>query len=142
MPTAVDSSVLIAAVSSWHEDHERCLGALDSLLAEPPVVLPQHALIESYSVLTRLPAPHRLAPETAHALLERTLSGVTEIAALPPEASWHFLDDLRDTETAGGAVYDALIVHCAIAAGADRILTLNTRHFERLRQSEVDVVEA
>lgn len=140
MPTAIDTSVLIAAVSSWHEAHERCLHAVDTVLAEPPVLLSQHVLTESYSVLTRLPAPHRLAPKTVLALLEDTLSGVAEIVSLPPEATWAFLTDLAHGEVAGGGTYDAFILRSVVAGGADRILTLNGRHFERLAPAGVEVV--
>lgn len=140
MPTAIDTSVLIAAVSSWHEAHERCLNAVDSILAEPPVLLSQHVLTESYSVLTRLPSPHRLAPRTALSLLEETLSGVAEVVCLPPNATWHLLTGLTNADVAGGATHDAFILHSAVAGGADRILTLNDRHFERLAPAGIEVV--
>lgn len=32
----------------------------------------------------------------------------------------------------GGTVYDALIAHCALKAGADEIYTWNIRHYEML----------
>lgn len=51
---AVDSSVVIAAFASWHRSHEAARQALDR---RPQVV--GHAVAESYSVLTRLPPPHR-----------------------------------------------------------------------------------
>jgi len=132
--TAVDTSVLVAALVDWHDEHERARRALDRALADPPVVVPQHALLEAYSVLTRLPAPHRLSPSTAVDLLEQTLRGAADLPVLPPEDAWTFLAHLRDQDVAGGTSYDALIVESADRAGARTILTLNRRHFERLTQ--------
>ncbi len=50
---AVDTSVVVAAFASWHEGH-----ASAATLARRPRV-PAHVLLETYSVLTRLPPPHR-----------------------------------------------------------------------------------
>ncbi len=52
-----DTSVVIAGLSSWHPDHDL---ARPVLADKPPILA--HVLSESYSVLTRLPAPRRLDP--------------------------------------------------------------------------------
>ena len=49
-----DTSLVVAAYASWHEQHEPARRALDSGLR-----LIDHCALETYSVLTRLPAPHR-----------------------------------------------------------------------------------
>ena len=51
---AVDTSVVVAAFASWHQGHTSATAAL----ARRPRV-PAHVLLETYSVLTRLPPPHR-----------------------------------------------------------------------------------
>ena len=51
---AADTSLVVAAFASWHEKHERARRALDSGLR-----LIEHCALETYSVLTRLPPPHR-----------------------------------------------------------------------------------
>ena len=53
---AADTSLVIAAFASWHEHHEAARSALDSGLR-----LIDHCALETYSVLTRLPPPHRAA---------------------------------------------------------------------------------
>jgi predicted nucleic acid-binding protein len=138
--TAVDTSVIIAALQEWHDDHPRCVAALDEALATPPIVLPAATLIESYSVLTRLPAPHRLRPSVARRLLTETFRDRAELAP-GPEDAWSFLAGLAETAVTGGAVYDAVILHSAAAAGADRIFTLNLRHFARLAPEGLEVAE-
>lgn len=54
---AVDSSVVIAAFATWHEYH---VIARKAMTARPRLIA--HAAVESYSVLTRLPPPHRASP--------------------------------------------------------------------------------
>ncbi|MCA1779881.1 MAG: hypothetical protein LC637_10995 [Xanthomonadaceae bacterium] len=39
----------------------------------------------------------------------------------------------------GGAVYDALIVESALAAGADEIVTWNVNHFQRAAADRLKV---
>jgi hypothetical protein len=51
---AADTSLVVAAFASWHESHDSARRALDSRLR-----LIEHCALETYSVLTRLPHPHR-----------------------------------------------------------------------------------
>ena len=60
---AVDSSVVIAAFATWHEHH----GIAEATASRPRLIA--HAAIESYSVLTRLPPPHRAHPSIAHTFI-------------------------------------------------------------------------
>ena len=138
---AVDTSVLIAALQAWHPEHERSVRALNAALAEPPVIVPFHALLETYSVLTRLPRRLRLSPDTAVTLLERTLRGNVEVPGLEHDAAFALLRSFRDRDIAGGAVYDAWIAESASRAGAASILTLNRQHFDRLSPEGLAAVE-
>lgn len=139
--TALDTSVVVAAAQAWHEEHERALDAVGRALEEPPVVLPLHALIEAYSVLTRMPRPLRMSPANAFDLLDRTFRGKAEIASLEGEAGFDLLAGFRDREIAGGTVYDALIAEAAHRAGARSLVTLNRQHFERLAPEGLEIVE-
>ena len=56
------------------------------LTAGDRLVVAAHALVEAYAVLTRLPAPHRLAPADAWALLAANFVSGAEIAALSGSA--------------------------------------------------------
>lgn len=51
-----DTSLVVAAFASWHEKHAPARSALDEGLG-----LVDHCALETYSVLTRLPPPHRAA---------------------------------------------------------------------------------
>jgi len=113
---AVDTSVVVAAFASWHEAHRQCA----QLLARRPR-LPAHALIESYSVLTRLPAPHRAAASiVAEFLADRFPQ---RPLVLPAGSLSAFVAGAAAAALTGGAVYDALIAATAKHASS----TLYTR---------------
>ncbi len=77
--TALDTSVIIAGRLRWHKFHSRARPALEAALdSENPVILPAHALVEAYSVLTRLPPPRRLTAEQTSAMLTESLRPMVE----------------------------------------------------------------
>jgi predicted nucleic acid-binding protein len=127
--TAVDSSVIIAALLSWHEFHGRALHALGKLISAGVLLVPFPALIESYSVMTRLPSPHRLRPEIAYQLLHESFSE-SRVVGLPAGNAWMVLGDYVAADISGGRVYDAVIASAAIGAHASELLTFNPRDFE------------
>ena len=141
MATALDTSVIVAALQSWHKHHTAAQAAVhDCLSSGEDVLLPGRALLESFSVMTRLPVPHRLAPDIALTLLEKTFKDSVQGINLAAEDHWSLLRDLSDRGTFGGAVYDADIIECSRKAGADRIVTLNAKHFERLTPKSMKIV--
>ena len=107
---AADSSLIVAAFASWHEKHEVARRALD---AGTRVI--EHCALETYSVLTRLPAPHRAAGEVVRDFLHARLK--RPALRLSREAYRAFLLELPD-HAIGGAVYDALVAATAAQHGA------------------------
>lgn len=129
---AIDSSVLVAALLSWHEQHERAARALSRAMeSKGDVIIPVHALIEVYAVITRLPAPHRIAPSDAIALIQDNFSA-NPLASLRSDAVFPLLRRLAAEGLGGGITYDAIILHAAEEAGATSLLTLNERDYQRL----------
>jgi predicted nucleic acid-binding protein len=116
---AVDTSVVVAGFASWHEDHE----AAASVLARKPR-LPAHVLIETFSVLTRLPAPHRAPAGLVVAFLSERFSAA--LLTLSAAAYRGVLESAVAAGLIGGAVYDALIAETAKRAGA-QLLTRDRR---------------
>jgi predicted nucleic acid-binding protein len=111
---AADTSVVVAAFASWHEQHAPARRALDAGLR-----LVDHCALESYSVLTRLPAPHRSAPalvlEFLDARFPRPWLCLTE-------ATYHaFIKALPARGISGGASYDALVAATAVACDAELV---------------------
>ena len=110
---AIDSNVIVAALLDWHENHDRARTALEKALRSNTIVLPIHALIESYSVMTRLPAPFRLDANSARTVLERTFRNRAKLARLRSRSCWPWLDAAADRNVAGGRIYDSLILESA-----------------------------
>jgi len=140
--TALDTSVIVAALLTWHEAHEPALRALVAAAASrrARLLVPAPALVEAYAVMTRLPAPHRVAPADALDLLAGSFQRRADVVALGDAETWQFLHETGGRGVAGGRTYDALIVRCAVKGGAVRLLTLDRRDFERLDLAGIELI--
>ncbi|MGH2443558.1 MAG: PIN domain-containing protein [Chloroflexota bacterium] len=138
----IDTSCMVAVLCAWHEHHERATRAIEQRLDEgQTLVVAAPGLIEAYAVLTRLPPPHRLSPSNSGALLTANfMNDGVEVAALGIDRYARLLGGAARRGIAGGAIYDAVIVACALAAGIDALLTFNQRQFHLLAAREVDIV--
>ena len=111
-----DTSVVIPAIVSSHEHHDR----VNHAIGRRVVRLPWHASLEAYSVLTRLPGDARLSPADAALVLSERFG---EAVVLADADAKLLVGQLAQLRIAGGAVYDALIAMTATKAGG----TLLTR---------------
>jgi len=116
---AADTSLVVAAFASWHQAHERARRALDGGLA-----LVEHCALETYSVLTRLPPPHRASGSIVREFLAARFPG--PFLRLSASAYRDFVLALPDRQVAGGAAYDALVAATAVAHDAE-LLTCDRR---------------
>ncbi|MGH3665844.1 MAG: PIN domain-containing protein [Egibacteraceae bacterium] len=116
---AVDTSVVVAALAAWHEGHTT---SRETVQRRPRLIA--HVALETYSVLTRLPPPHRVSPAVVHAYLLRQFP--EPWLTLAAEEHRSLLDTLHRRGVGGGAVYDALVAATAVAAGAT-LLTRDVR---------------
>lgn len=111
---AADSSLVVAAFASWHERHEPARRLLDGGLR-----LVEHCALESYSVLTRLPAPHRSPGNLVRDFLVARFPdsplrlGVAEFRK--------FLLGLPEQRVTGGSTYDALVAATAASHDAELV---------------------
>ncbi|HEY2967986.1 MAG TPA: type II toxin-antitoxin system VapC family toxin [Casimicrobiaceae bacterium] len=111
---AADTSVVIAAFASWHESHEAARRALDGGLR-----LIEHCALETYSVLTRLPPPHRTSGAVVREfLLTRFPQPFLQLSA---RAYKDFILGLPDHGVTGGTAYDALVAATAAGCGAELV---------------------
>jgi predicted nucleic acid-binding protein len=139
--TALDTSVIVAALLGWHEDHERANRAVaEAIAGRERLVLPVPALIESYSAMTRLPRGYRVSPRDAVDLLRGAFEERAVLVALREGMPFSLISECAEAGIAGGAVHDAEILRCAREAGARRLLTLNARDFERFDPCGVEIV--
>jgi toxin FitB len=100
------------------------------------IALAGHALVETYSVLTRLPGDIRLAGDDAAELLAARF---TAPLLLSPEATRHLPDTLSRLGIVGGAVYDALVAMAALEHGAP-LATRDARARDTYERIGVDIV--
>ena len=104
---AVDTSIVVAAFASWHEHHQAARKIVDE-----GVRLIDHCALEAYSVLTRLPPPHRCAADVVRDYLR--LNFTSAHLHLDAESFKHFVLQLPDHAVLGGAAYDALVAATAV----------------------------
>jgi len=109
---AIDTSVLVAGFASWHEGHKTAR----EILRERPR-LPAHVAVEGYSVLTRLPPPHRVPASLIGTFLSEQFK--EPLLLLTDAALRHLLGALPDMGVTGGSVYDAVVAATALEAGSE-----------------------
>lgn len=120
MKITADTSVIVAAFASWHEHHgvaRTAIGRVDVVVA--------HCLLETYSVLTRLPAPHRMTSDTASEYLQLAF-GKHSVVALSADEQRDLVGVCAAHGIAGGAIYDGVIA-AACARANLKLLTLDGR---------------
>jgi predicted nucleic acid-binding protein len=108
---AADTSTVVAAFASWHALHDAARRELDRGLD-----LIEHCALETYSVLTRLPPPHRVRADIVRDFLDSRFQ--QPFLRVPPEAYRQFVLELPTRGVVGGAAYDALV---AVTAATNRI---------------------
>jgi len=132
---------MVAAVSSWHEHHERAINEIQSRLKKKQrMIVAAHSLIEAYAVLTRLPAPHRISAKDARTILQANFVGNVRTIALGASEYRSLLDFASGAGISGGRVYDALIAATARQGRAQTLVTFNGPHFEGLAAEDLQIV--
>jgi predicted nucleic acid-binding protein len=127
----VDTSVAVALVVADHQHHASTATAV----GRRRLGLAGHAAFETYSVLTRLPAPLRRRPEVVAELLATGFPG-TKYLSVPGHRS--LLDRLASSQLGGGSVYDALVGAAAAEHGLP-LLTRDRRAADTYRAIDVAV---
>ena len=111
--TLVDTSIVVAAFASWHEQHSAADRVVDGNAR-----LVAHCALEAFCVLTRLPPPHRVAAPLVRDFLAARFPD--PYVVLDGAGYQTLILRLVETGISGGAAYDAVIA--ATARAADDIL--------------------
>lgn len=101
-PLLLDTSAAIALVQPNHAKHPKVRAAVRGR----DLGLSGHAEWETYSVLTRLPAPQRLTPTTALRLIRANFPHTKH---LPVSRAASALEELIQLDLSGGSTYDSLV---------------------------------
>ena len=111
----VDTSVVVGALTLADESvRAECEKALRSSPA--PIA---HVFLETYSVLTRLPAPLRMTGMQAGTFLSQAFP--KSPLAIGPDENRKLLDVLMHEHIIGGSTYDALIAFTSVKHSAQLI---------------------
>ncbi|MCL2653652.1 MAG: type II toxin-antitoxin system VapC family toxin [Propionibacteriaceae bacterium] len=113
---AVDTSVAVPLLLRTHPDHAAVLAWADG----KQLSLAGHAAVETYSVLTRLPAGARASNGDVVRVMDDSFA---EVIVLPTQLTRTVHRHIATFGISGGAVYDALVGLAAKENG----LTLATR---------------
>jgi predicted nucleic acid-binding protein len=105
--TLTDTSVAVALVVVDHEHHDE----IASRVGSKRLGLAGHAAFETFSVLTRLPAPVRRSAPVVARILHATFPTTR---FLGEDAAATLLAELATLGISGGATYDALVGAAAV----------------------------
>jgi predicted nucleic acid-binding protein len=137
----LDTSILVAAVVEAHPMHSVALPWLQRAQAKSDAgLVAAHSVAELYAVLTTLPLRPRIAPSIAVQVIERDVLDILEVIPLSGDDYRAVIKSLSEMGIGGGVTYDALIVHAAIKAGAEQIVTLNQADFQRIAPDLADCI--
>ena len=130
MKILFDTSILIAAFVESHPKHKSALSFLMRAKNKDfELLVPSHTILEIYSVLTSAPFRPRITPKIAKQLIDNNIKNIAKIIYLTDKDYFKIIERMSTSNFAGGIVYDAIIVECALISKADEILTLNSKDF-------------
>ena len=124
-----DTTVLVAAMVEDESRHEACARALE---AADNGHASLHSLGECYATLTGGRLGVQIPASDAVRLIHYNLHERLSFVSLSSAEYFRLLDHAGPAGARGGAIYDLLLLACARKANADRIYTLNERHFAAL----------
>ncbi len=133
MNACFDTSTLVAALLQQHPHHTIAFPRLKAV--HDGTIhghLTTHGLAELFATLTALPLKPRLLPNDVQRLIRNS---VMDHFTLIPLGAQEYQDAMALTvakNLSSGAIYDALHLVGARAAGCAALFTLNLRHFQAL----------
>jgi predicted nucleic acid-binding protein len=126
----LDTSVLVA---TFYADHEHHSPSIDRFLrhGKKDACCGAHSLAEVYATLTGMPGKRRVSGDEALLFLGNIRERLTLID-LDAEEYFLMIESAARSGLASGAVYDAILGHCALKAKAKVLYTWNAKDFLRL----------
>lgn len=130
MKAFLDTSVLVASFYGGHEHHDPSI-ELFLRYRKSDVCCAVHSLAEVYACLTGMPGKNRATPGEALLFLGNVRDRLS-LVALSEAEYFETVEASAGAGVTGGGIYDAVLAHCALKAGARTIYTWNVKHFKRL----------
>ncbi|MGA2984810.1 MAG: PIN domain-containing protein [Terriglobia bacterium] len=130
MKAFLDTSVLVATFYADHEHHPPSID-LFPRFGKKEACCGAHSLAEVYATLTGMPSRRHVSGDEALLFLADIRERLT-VVALNEQEYFRMAEASAAANLAGGAIYDAILGHCALKAKAEAIYTWNTKDFLRL----------
>lgn len=121
-----DTTVLVAAMVEDEQRHEACAQALEEAKDGYASV---HSLAECFATLTGGRLGVQLSPTDAASLVRHNVHDRLSLVSLSATEYLKLLNSAGPAGARGGAIYDFLQLACARKNKAEKIYTLNHRHF-------------
>jgi len=134
-----DTSVLVPVFYGDHAHHKASLD-LFVKFDKTTGCCGAHSLAEVYSTLTRMPGKHRISGEQAMLFVGSIRERLT-IVSLDGDEYAGALEAAAARGIVGGAIYDAMLAHCAIKARAEAIFTWNGRHYMQCSEEVARLIQ-
>jgi predicted nucleic acid-binding protein len=134
-----DTSVLVAVAVANHQHHQPSVAAF-SMADREKGCCAAHTLAELFATLTRMPGKQRIASDQVLLFLDEVEKRLEPVYLTAREYRLA-IDQAARHGVFGGTIYDALLGHCALKAGASRILTWDVAHFQWLGTEIADIVQ-
>ena len=130
MKAFLDTSVLVA---TFYADHEHHSSSIDLFLrfGKKDACCGAHSLAEIYATLTSMPGKRRVSGDEALLFLGDIRERLS-LVALDEQEYFRMAEASAAAGLSSGAIYDAILGHCALKAKAEVIYTWNTKDFLRL----------
>ena len=126
----LDTSVLIPAFIESHPNHRICGVLMKKILSDKlKGVTSSHAVLEFYSVLTKLPLKPRVLSNTASEIIETNIYPHFKIVSLSESEYSTVIAKGARHNIAGGSIYDLLHCEAAEKAKVKTLLTYNIKDF-------------
>jgi len=141
MKACFDTSTLVAALLQQHPHHAVAfprLRAVHEGTVQGYIAI--HGLAELFATLTALPLKPRLHPADVQRLIRESVLDRFTLIPLGPQEYQEAMALTVAKNLASGAIYDALHLAGARAAGCAALFTLNLRHFHALAPGDPLIV--
>jgi predicted nucleic acid-binding protein len=126
----LDTSVLVATFYADHEHHRRSI-YLFLRFGKKDACCGAHSLAEVYATVTGMPGKRRVSGDEALLFLGDIRERLT-LVTLDGREYFQVAAASAASGLASGAIYDAILGHCALKAKAEAIYTWNPKDFLRL----------
>ncbi len=124
----LDTSIFISAFWKQHPNFEPSF-QLMSQSKKYKLITSNHAIVEYYSVMTRLPIPTKIEPSMIYNLIEENIIPHVSVYHLTEKEYLHFLKQASSLQIKGGNIHDYYHYQVAHKMKADVLLTWNTKDF-------------